>query len=186
MPEFLSLGWISPPSCNTWVVKICTVDIIQKWMYFIDNITDFIYQPSFFKVHYTCYSPLLQCDSLYLLFYLMQKHFNILKNNLFCLNRGVLLQCIRTYSVAFSKNLEGFECVWWKLSLSLAQIWYQASRNSFLNKECAVGSEHWLVTGVIKPCNVWRYIRMYHHLSVLQLPFIVFVSILCHMETTHW
>jgi len=38
-------------------------------MYFIDNITDFIYQPYFSKVHYTCYSPLLQCDSLGLLFY---------------------------------------------------------------------------------------------------------------------
>lgn len=69
MPEFLSLVWISPHSCNTWVVKICAADILQKWMYFIDNITDFIYQPYFFKVHYTCYSRLLQCDSLCLLFY---------------------------------------------------------------------------------------------------------------------
>jgi len=72
-------------------------------------------------------------------------------------------------------------------SLSLAQTWYQAYRNSFVkSKECALGSEHCLVTGMIKPCNAWRYIRMYHHLSVRQLPLIVFASILCHMGTTHW
>jgi len=71
--------------------------------------------------------------------------------------------------------------------VSLAQTWYQASRNSFLNsKECALGTEHWLVVGMIKPSNVWRCIRIYQHLSVCQLPFIVFVSILCHIGTTHW
>ena len=40
------------------------------------------------------------------------------------------------------------------------------------------------MTGMIKPCNAWRYIRMYHHLSVRQSPLIVFVSIMCHMGTT--